>query len=55
MLAVPNFSAGRDRRAIDLIRGALARHANILDVHSDPVHDRSVFTVWSDSGGLPRG
>jgi glutamate formiminotransferase len=43
--AVPNFSEGRDRATIDAIDGALSRHARLLDVHSDPDHNRSVFTL----------
>jgi glutamate formiminotransferase len=43
--AVPNFSEGRDRATIDAIGFALARHAELLDVHTDPDHHRSVFTL----------
>jgi len=43
--AVPNFSEGRDRRTIDAIGAALARHADVLDVHTDPDHNRCVFTL----------
>jgi glutamate formiminotransferase len=43
--AVPNFSEGRDRATIDAIGGALSRRARLLDVHSDPDHNRSVFTL----------
>jgi glutamate formiminotransferase len=43
--AVPNFSEGRDRATIDAIGGALARHARLLDVHSDEDHNRSVYTL----------
>ena len=43
--AVPNFSEGRDRTTIDAIGAALARHAEVLDVHTDPDHHRSVFTL----------
>ncbi len=53
MLAVPNFSAGRDTQAIDSIRLTLETHAEIVNVHSDPVHDRSVFTVWAEEAQLP--
>lgn len=53
MLAVPNFSAGRDREAIESIGRALSEHAKILDIHSDSVHDRSVFTVWAEAEELP--
>ncbi len=53
MLAVPNFSAGRDQRAIDSIREALELRAEVLNLHSDPVHDRSVFTIWANPDELP--
>jgi glutamate formiminotransferase / 5-formyltetrahydrofolate cyclo-ligase len=41
--AVVNVSEGRDQRRIDAI-GAAAGHA-LVDVHLDPDHHRSVFTV----------
>jgi glutamate formiminotransferase len=43
--SVPNFSEGRDRATIDAIARALDGHARLLDVHSDPDHNRSVFTL----------
>jgi glutamate formiminotransferase len=43
--AVPNFSEGRDPATIDAIGAALDRHAQLLDVHSDVDHNRSVFTL----------
>ena len=43
--AVPNFSEGRSSETIDALRDALARHASVLDVHADPDHNRSVFTI----------
>ena len=43
--AVPNFSEGRDRSAIDAIGKALASRARLLDLHFDPDHHRSVFTL----------
>jgi glutamate formiminotransferase / 5-formyltetrahydrofolate cyclo-ligase len=43
--AVPNFSEGRDRATIDEIGAALGEHARLLDVHSDPDHNRSVYTL----------
>jgi glutamate formiminotransferase len=43
--SVPNFSEGRDRATIDALAGALADHAELLDVHSDADHNRSVFTL----------
>jgi glutamate formiminotransferase len=43
--AVPNFSEGRDRDTIDALAVALSAHAELLDVHSDLDHNRSVFTL----------
>jgi glutamate formiminotransferase len=48
--SVPNFSEGRDRGTIEAIEAALVAHADVLDVHADADHNRSVFTlVGSDS------
>jgi glutamate formiminotransferase len=43
--SVPNFSEGRDAGTIEALRSALARTADVLDVHADADHNRSVFTV----------
>ena len=45
--SVPNFSEGRDRATIDALGSALGSgaRARVLDVHSDPDHNRSVFTL----------
>jgi glutamate formiminotransferase len=43
--SVPNFSEGRDRGIIDALAGALGEHADLLDVHADVDHHRSVFTL----------
>jgi glutamate formiminotransferase len=43
--SVPNFSEGRDRATIDALGAALGVRARLLDVHSDPDHNRSVFTL----------
>jgi glutamate formiminotransferase len=43
--AVPNFSEGRDSRLIGLIGQELAERARLLDIHADPDHNRSVFTL----------
>ena len=42
---VPNFSEGRDRETIDALAAALGEHADLLDVHADVDHHRSVFTL----------
>jgi glutamate formiminotransferase len=48
--SVPNFSAGRDSVLIGLIGHELAEHARLLDIHTDPDHNRSVFTLVGDDG-----
>ena len=50
--AVPNFSEGRDRGTIDAIGAALDRHAELLDVHADADHNRSVFTLVGDDEAI---
>jgi glutamate formiminotransferase len=45
LLAVPNFSEGRDRARIAAISTAFATGAALLDTHSDPVHNRTVLTL----------
>ena len=45
LLAVPNFSEGRSERVIRALGATLGDHAELLDVHYDPEHHRSVFTV----------
>ena len=52
LLAVPNVSEGRDRTAIKAI--AEAFDATLLDVHSDPDHHRSVFTLAGRAGELAK-
>jgi glutamate formiminotransferase len=51
LLAVPNVSEGRDHDAIDAIGSAFAP-ARLLDVHSDPDHGRSVYTLAGRQGEL---
>jgi len=50
--SVPNFSEGRDRSTIDAIGAALSTGVRLLDVHSDPDHNRSVFTLVGDDEAL---
>jgi len=50
--AVPNFSEGRDRAVVDAIGAALAGHAELLDVHADEDHNRSVFTLVGEADEL---
>jgi len=50
--AVPNFSEGRDRAVVKAIGRALAERAELLDVHSDEDHNRSVFTLVGEAKQL---
>jgi glutamate formiminotransferase len=46
--SVPNFSEGRDEAVVGALRDALSAPARLLDVHVDPDHHRSVFTLVGD-------
>lgn len=48
---MPNVSEGRDDRRIAEL-GASFRDARLLDVHADPDHNRSVFTLAAPQGRL---
>jgi glutamate formiminotransferase len=50
--SVPNFSEGRDHGTIEALRDALARSAEVLDVHADVDHNRSVFTVVAEDEAM---
>lgn len=50
LLAVPNVSEARDMRTVDAV--AAAFDARLLDVHIDPDHNRSVFTLAGEPGAL---
>ena len=50
--SVPNFSEGRDPATIDALAAALGGPAELLDVHSDPDHNRSVFTLVGNEDEL---
>jgi glutamate formiminotransferase len=43
--AVPNVSEGRSPEVVAAIGDAFAGHVALLDVHTDPDHNRSVFTL----------
>src|SRR6478752_5735193 len=45
LLAVPNFSEGRDRALVGLIAAQFGTGAELLDTHSDPIHNRTVLTL----------
>jgi glutamate formiminotransferase len=51
LLAVPNISEGRDTRLIARIAGTQA----LLDIHSDPDHNRSVLTYGGERDVVVRG
>ena len=53
LLAVPNVSEGRDPAKIERLAASFTP-ARLLDVHSDPDHDRSVFTLAGTQGRLSR-
>jgi glutamate formiminotransferase / 5-formyltetrahydrofolate cyclo-ligase len=46
--SVPNFSEGRDPALVGLIGQEIAERARLLDIHTDPDHNRSVFTLVGD-------
>ena len=50
--SVPNFSEGRDQGTIDALAEALSARARVLDVHADPDHNRSVFTLVGEEDEL---
>jgi glutamate formiminotransferase / 5-formyltetrahydrofolate cyclo-ligase len=52
LLAVPNFSEGRDPVVIAALRAVLDTDHEVLDRHSDPDHNRTVFTLASDGAAL---
>ena len=51
LLAAPNASEGRDAAVIDAIAAAFGP-ARVLDLHRDPDHGRSVFTLAGRQGEL---
>ncbi len=50
--SVPNFSEGRDSATLDALAIALAGRVELLDVHADADHNRSVFTVVGEQEEL---
>jgi glutamate formiminotransferase len=50
LLAVPNVSEGRDAATLAAIRAAFGD--GVLDVHTDPDHHRTVFTIAGEPGEL---
>ena len=52
LLAVPNFSEGRDPARIGRVSAAFATGAALLDIHSDQIHNRTVLTLSGPTGSL---
>lgn len=53
LLAIPNVSEGRDERVIAQIGEAFSSTgARLLDVHADPDHHRTVYTLAGRAGEL---
>jgi glutamate formiminotransferase / 5-formyltetrahydrofolate cyclo-ligase len=50
--SVPNFSEGREQATLDALARALGGPAELLDVHADVDHNRSVFTLVGEDGDL---
>lgn len=53
LLAVPNLSEGRSVEIVERLAAGFAP-ARVLDVHSDPDHNRSVFWLAAEQGTLAR-
>lgn len=54
LMAVPNVSDGRHRPLLETIERGFAP-ARFLDIHADPDHNRSVFTLAARQGELADG
>jgi len=52
LLAVPNVSEGRDSAQIDSIGQEFSAGVSLLDRHSDPDHNRTVFTLAGEPAPL---
>ncbi len=50
--AVPNVSEGKDAKAIAASASALSAHGEVLDRHSDGIHNRTVFNLTAPPGAL---
>jgi glutamate formiminotransferase/glutamate formiminotransferase/formiminotetrahydrofolate cyclodeaminase len=48
LLAVPNVSEGRDSDVIAAVRAGFERELWLLDEHTDPTHNRTVYTLARD-------
>jgi glutamate formiminotransferase/glutamate formiminotransferase/formiminotetrahydrofolate cyclodeaminase len=54
LIAVPNVSEGRDEPVLERIEKAFSP-ARFLDIHADPDHNRSVYTLAAPQGELAEG
>ena len=54
LVAVPNLSEGRDLAKLERLERSVGP-ARLLDVHTDPDHHRSVFTLAGEPGELADG
>jgi glutamate formiminotransferase / 5-formyltetrahydrofolate cyclo-ligase len=52
LLAVPNVSEGRDATRIEALAEAFSKGVTLLDRHSDPDHNRTVFTLAGEPRAL---
>lgn len=52
LLAVPNVSEGRDTERIEALQRAFGAGVHLLDRHSDPDHNRTVFTLAGEPEAL---
>jgi glutamate formiminotransferase len=50
--SVPNFSEGRDAATLEALAGVLSARTQLLDIHADADHNRSVFTLVADDDDL---
>jgi glutamate formiminotransferase len=54
LVAVPNVSEGRDLAVLERLEASVAP-ARLLDLHVDPDHNRSVYTLAARQGDLSKG
>jgi glutamate formiminotransferase / 5-formyltetrahydrofolate cyclo-ligase len=52
LVAVPNFSEGRNVRVIGALEATLSAHARVLNRHYDAQHNRCVFTMAGEQAKL---
>jgi glutamate formiminotransferase len=52
LVAVPNFSEGRNVRVIGALEATLSAHARVLNRHYDSQHNRCVFTMAAEPAKL---